>query len=236
MILINLLPEQYRQKSRTPVRFLLAGAGIVAVNATLAAYWVWTAFGVAAQVDGELASLQDTQSGLAQQVVYHRSLEAESNTYDEREATLQAITFSRIGWTEKVDQLIDQVNRGGDREKYLVWFDDLNVEQKESKRNNSYGQFRAQGHSGSESFAHVANFLEDVEHSEFCQDFRRPAPPEGSQSSVDESLMPSVVVNFPLQLDLKSPEERHGLPAPTTAKPVKKPQTSAPDEKKEEGQ
>lgn len=197
MILINLLPDEYRQKRRTPVKFLLAITASVAVNGSLAAYWAWTAFGVAAEVKSELSLLKDQKAALDPQVAYHRDLEKESQMFDAREGMLKQITAKRISWTRKIDELIDVINLGGDGEKYLVWLDDLNVDQKESNRGKSFGSMKASGHSGSTSFAHVANFLDDIERSPFCEDFNKPAPPEGSQSSKDEGLMPSEVWNFP---------------------------------------
>ncbi|HVS10553.1 MAG TPA: hypothetical protein VMS76_11830, partial [Planctomycetota bacterium] len=72
----------------------------------------------------------------------------------------------------------------------------------------SGGSVRASGHSGSENWAQVANFLEDVERSPFIEDFHPPAPPEGTQTVVDKDLIPPVVWAFPLSLSLKLPEER----------------------------
>ena len=63
-------------------------------------------------------------------------------------------------------------------------------------------------YSGSDQFAQVANFLEDIEDSPFISDFHPPAPPEGSESVKDEELEPSTVWAFPLSLELQDPEER----------------------------
>jgi Tfp pilus assembly protein PilN len=212
MILINLLPDEFREKKRTPVKLLLTITASVAINGSLAAYWAWTAFGVAAEVKSELAVLQDQKAAIDPQVSYHNELVKESQLFDAREEMLKKITANRISWTRKLDELIDVVNVGGDGEKYLVWFDDLTVDQKESARQKSFGSLKASGHSGSTSFAHVANFLDDLERSTFCEDFNRPAPPEGSQSSKDEGLMPSEIFNFPLEATLKAPEERRRGP------------------------
>jgi len=207
MIHINLLPEEYRQKQRTPFKFVAAMAAAVAVNASLFAWWGWTAFGAAAEVKSQLSVLKDTQSALEPQVAYHDSLEKESELFRSREQTLANITLNRMPWTKKVDQVVDLIHNGGE-EKYLIWLDDLTVDQKINRRNGGAGQMRASGHSGSENFAHVANFLEDVEESEFALDFMKPAPPEGSQSSVDENLMPAAVWSFPLELALLPPDQR----------------------------
>ncbi len=207
MILINLLPGEFRQKRRTPLKYMLGVTAAVAVNACLVAWWGWTAFGAAAEVKSELAVLQDTEAGLKPQVTYHKSLEAESNMFRSREQTLDQITKSRVGWTEKIDQLVELINRGGE-EKYLIWLDDLSVDQKQQRNKGSAGMLKAGGNSGSENFAHVANFLEDVEESDFARDFGKPKPPEGSETKVDENLSPSTVWGFELELALKNPEER----------------------------
>ena len=51
MITINLLPEEYRKKARTPIKLMLAISAVVAINSGLIAYWGWLAFGVAAEVE-----------------------------------------------------------------------------------------------------------------------------------------------------------------------------------------
>jgi hypothetical protein len=219
MILINLLPQEYRRKNRTPVRFTVGVCAAVAINCSLLAWWAWLGFGVRAEVESELSVHTDTMDSISPQIAYHRSLERENTLYLSREKTLHGITSNRMSWAQKIDQLIDVVNRGGDGEKYLVWFNDLSVEQLSDTRRNSYGGIRAGGHSGNPNFAHVANFLEDLEASPFAIDFLPPAPPEGSQSSVDKGLMPAEVWSFPLDLDLLAPDDRRAAhDAAVTAK------------------
>lgn len=208
MIHINLLPQEYRQASRVPIKFTVGVCLAVAINCSLLAWWSWMAFGVKAEVNSELAVLRDTMDSISPQIAYHRSLERENGIYESRSKTLKQITSNRMSWTQKVDELIDVVNRGGDGEKYLIWFNDLAVEQDSNPTRGTYGSLRAAGHSGNPNFAHVANFLEDLEGSSFITDFQPPAPPEGSQTNVDKDLMPSEVWSFPLELDLLSPEER----------------------------
>jgi Tfp pilus assembly protein PilN len=208
MIRINLLPEEYRKKSRTPLKLLFALAGLVAVNAVLASWWGWTVFGVRAKVESERATLQLEMDGLAPQVAYYHALEGESKQYKSREKTLASITADRISWTRKMDELIDVANAGGDGSRHLVWLDDLNVTQSTDSNQKNFGSVRAAGHSGSEKFAQVANFLEDLEISAFIDDFEKPSPPEGTQTLVDETLVPPVAWAFPMSLSLKSPEER----------------------------
>lgn len=208
MIRINLLPEEYRKTSRTPIKLMLGISAAVAINTALLSFLGWLTFGVAKEIDSEKATLQVEMDGLTPQVAYHRNLEKEGKEYDSRERTLSSITSSRIVWTRKLDELIDVVNRGDEGQRHLVWMDDLSVTQSLNPRANSHGSVRASGHSGSDKFAQVANFLEDLEGSTFIEDFYKPAPPEGTQTVVDEELVPPVVWAFPLALDLRSPEER----------------------------
>jgi Tfp pilus assembly protein PilN len=208
MIRINLLPEEYRKKNRTPIKMMLAVSAGVAVNGIAVAWYAWLAFGVAAEIESERAVLQTELDGLTPQVNYHKALEGEQRRFAAREKTLSGITASRINWTRKVDELITIINSGGEGQRHFVWLDDLNVQQVSDARAKNAGSLRASGHSGSDNFAQVANFLEDVEDSSFIEDFRPPAPPEGTQTLVDNDLIPPVVWAFPLSLELLTPEER----------------------------
>jgi len=211
MILINLLPEEYRAQARTPFKVFAAVALIVAVDASLIAWWAWLAFGLSAEVESERVVRRDTMDSLQGQVEYHKALERESRQYESREATLAEITQNRVSWTRKVDELVDVINLGGGGQKYLIWLDDLTVTQKIDDRKGTFGSLKAAGHSGSGKFAQVANFLEDLENPEvsrFIDDFNSPAPPEGNQSKRDETLSPSEYWDFRLDVTLRPPVER----------------------------
>ncbi|MDE0895756.1 MAG: hypothetical protein OSB10_04150 [Planctomycetota bacterium] len=208
MILINLLPEELRpQPGITPKKAAAIAAGAL-INASLLAWWGWLSIGVGQRVDAELEQVKEQMAGLTPQVTYHRGLETEHRVYMSRESTLDTITGERISWTQKLDELVDLAHVGSDSSRYLVWFGNLNVTQVSDARRKDYGSLRAEGFSGTGNFANVANFLEDLEESHFARGFNPPAPPEGSQSKVDEDLVPSEVWSFPVELSLKSPEER----------------------------
>jgi hypothetical protein len=208
MILINLLPEQYHQKKRTPLKFLAAVAASVAINGSLLAYFAWTVLGVAAEVKSELAVLEETKGSLDPQVAYHKELEAESMLFQSREETLKNVTGNRVSWTQEIETLIDVVNAGGEGEKYLIWLDDLTADMKENERAKTYGKIKAGAHSGSADFDHLADFLEDVEESELTQSFNKPAPPSGTAQTKDEDLLPADIWNFTLEMDLRAPTDR----------------------------
>lgn len=218
MIRINLLPEEYRKKARTPIKLLLGVTAAAAINGGLAAWWAWSTFAVAAQIDSEKTVMQTEMDGITPQLNYYHSLEGESKQYKSRETTLAAITKSRISWTRKLDELIDVVNRGGDGQRHLVWLDDLQVAQSADPSAKTPGSLHANGHSGSDKFAQVANFLEDLESSPFIHDFQPPTPPEGTETLVDETLVPPVAWAFPLSLSLKTAEERDAAEAALKAR------------------
>lgn len=208
MIHINLLPEEYRRRARTPIKITMAVAGVIAANALLLVWFAWLALGVMAEIDSEREVLQTELDGLTPQVNFHKSLESERKSFAAREETLATITGSRINWTRKVDELVTVINSGGGGERHYIWLDDLNVVQTVDSRAKGAGSVRAAGHSGSDNFSQIANFLEDVERSPFIEEFMPPAPPAGTQSNEDKELIPAVVWSFPLQLEIKTLEQR----------------------------
>jgi Tfp pilus assembly protein PilN len=226
MILINLLPPEYRQKRRTPFKMMAAVALCATVNTSLLAYLAWTAFGVSAEVRSELAVLSDSMQGLKPQIEYHDVLETESKVFASREQALADVTGKRISWTEKVDQLVDLVNDGGSaEEEYLIWFDGIEVDTVANDRKKTFGSMQANGNSGSENFSALATFLDDVQASPLSRDFSRPDSPEIPTKKVEVELIPSVVWTFPFELNLKSPEDRavaNGRTPPTPAAPEAK--------------
>ncbi|MCP3916931.1 MAG: hypothetical protein GY711_15390 [bacterium] len=216
MIRINLLPEEYRRKARTPFKVMLAVAGAVTVNASLLAYWCWLTFGVAAEIETERSVLQLEMDGLTPQVNYHNALDGEIKVFASRELTLATITKKRVLWTKKMDELIDVVHSGNDGLDHYIWFDDLQVKQEEGgggrrRGGDSFGSLKASGHSGSPKWNQVANFLEDIEDRDltfFIEDFSKPGSPEGTLNPPDDDLIPAVNWSFPLTLDLRNPDDR----------------------------
>lgn len=213
MILINLLPEEYLRARRTPAQTFAAIGAAVTVNAVLLAWLGSLFFGTKANVAHELDLKRSDLAALKPQLDYHDDLVAENKLFESREGTLGEITTGRVNWTEKVDQLVDVVNHGGDGEKYLIWLNDLTVVQQvatsgKSKSPTSGGTFRASGYSGSPNFGLVANFFEDLTRSEFKNGFNPPAPPQGRREEKDEGLIPSEIFSFTLDLQLEPPRER----------------------------
>lgn len=203
MIHINLLPEAYRQK-RTPLRWLIAVCAIVALDATLLSCWTWSEFGVRLAVQAELDVLELEMAGIQPQLAHHRALERERGRHAQREKTLREIASESISFTAKLDQLVDVVTQGDRDGRHTIWFTSLDADIRGGKNGDRGGNLRAGGVSGSERFACVADFLDDLVTSPFCEGLGDPAPPEGSVSLVDSELVPPVVWSFPLELALNA--------------------------------
>ncbi len=223
MIRINLLPEEYRKKARTPFKMMLAVSAAVAINATALAYWVWMTFGITAELSTELSVFQMEMDGLTPQVNYHDALEVEIKFHSSRETTLAEVTLNRVLWTKVLDEIVDIVHSGGEGVRHFIWFDDLTVKQESSsgrtrsRAGASWGSLKASGHSGSPAWNQVANYLEDIEDqelSDFALVFNPPGSPEGALNDSDDALIPPVNWSFPLTLELRSPEERQAVMHP----------------------
>ena len=225
MIRINLLPAEQRVAPRSSTKVAVAMFSTAAVNGVLAALWAWTAFGDQARADAAVADAELALEGLRPRLERLKALEAEEKEHKAREEALADIAKHRIAWTNKLDEFVDVVNAGGDGQRHLVWFNDLSVSRAADPRAKHVGELKGSGHSGSEKFAHVANFLDDVESSGFAAGFLPPAPPEGSQSVQDAELVPSEVWSFPLSMKIKAPEEAvpgKDAAAPKAFKPGRK--------------
>jgi hypothetical protein len=219
MITINLLPEEFRRKARTPLKLMAALSVAVAGNASLLAWWCWMAFGVAAEIETNRSVQQMEMDGLTPQVNYNEALTREVAYHSSRETTLATITANRVQWTRMIDELIDVVAAGGDGVNHYIWFDDLNVKQEAPRAGGrgrgttrqSYGTMKANGHSGSAAYDQVPAFLTDladIQLTPLMASFYAPSAPEGTINDADDTLIPAVNWSFPLTLELRPPEER----------------------------
>lgn len=211
MITINLLPPELRKRSGPPLKVLALVATGTAMACALVASWAWLSFGQASEIESRRMQLALEMDGLRPQLKYNTALDAEILVAAAREATLADINKNRILWSEKIDQLVDIVNSGNEVE-HFTWLDDLTVKQETPRKgSDAYGSLRAAGHSGSERWDQVANFLEDIEDrklTEFMREFHSTGRPEATINEPDEDLIPAVNWSFPLSLELKGPEDR----------------------------
>ena len=213
MITINLLPDEYRRKAGSPIGVIAAIAAAALVNASLIAYYGYLEFGTSANIETTRSVLQLDLDGLKPQVVYHKTLEKEIQTRSAREKTLSEITRNRVLWTKTLDELLDVVHAGREGIEHFVWLEDIDVklESGGGSSRSGYGTLKAAGHSGSEDYDQVANFLEDIEDreiSDLWRIFGKPQAPQARINDADEDLIPSVNWSFPLTIDVLSPDER----------------------------
>ena len=206
MIHLNLLPERHR-RHRTPTKWMVFLCVAVALNSTLLAWWTFSEFGARLAVEAEMDVLRLELAGIKPQLAHHSSLQQERARHARREETLRKIAAESISWTAKLDQLADVITSGDESARHKVWFSDLSADIASGRRGDEGGSLRAAGISGSERFADVADFLDDLVVSPFGRDLGTPAPPEGSASLIDDELDPPLVWSFPLQLSLKPGEK-----------------------------
>lgn len=213
MITINLLPDEYRRRAKSPIGMIAAIAGAVLVNASLIAYWGYLEFGISRNVETTRSVLQLDLDGLKPQVAYNEKLKKEITTRSARETTLTEITQNRVLWTKVMDELIEVVHAGREGIEHFVWFDDIDVKMLAEARgqNKDFGKLTASAHSGSEGYDQVSNFLDDMNDTELSSlglIFGKTGDPEGRREEPSKDLIPSVNWSFPLTIGLKSPAER----------------------------
>ena len=221
MIRINLLPEEYRRKARTPIRLLAATLLVVTISSSLFAYWAWLAFGVAAEVETRRSVMQLELDGLKPQVAYHDALQAETQVHASRETTLAQITQNRVLWTKQVDELIDVVAAGRDGTRHFVWFDDLQAKlENPTGRSQDFGSLKARAHSGSAQMTQLSDFVDDLSDpivSAIPMTFAPPVSPQFKKNGVEEDLIPSVTWSFGLDMPVLGTEDRKRLEAEAEA-------------------
>ena len=224
MIRVNLLPPEYRKRDRTPIRVFGALVAGVVLTCGFAFYYADTYFGELAGFEKTLTEKKAEVAGLAPQVAHHDSLKREKADYQARASTIEAISRSRISWTKKVDELIDIVNAGEPREEtgdgYLVWFGNLQIDQKvveSAKRgkgkNANGGAVRVQGYAATDHMSSIVAFLEDLKNDEgFFGVFDSIEDPKADWvQQDDQALEPANVMNFPIAMPILAQSARQKI-------------------------
>ena len=211
MITINLLPDEYRARAKSPVGMIAAVAAAVFLNASLIAYYGYLEFGTSKSIKTNRDVLQLDLDGLKPQVKYHNDLEKEVNTRSAREETLAEITGNRVLWTKVIDELVDVIHSGREGIEHFIWFEDLDVNMAANGARGDFGKLKARARSGSDTFAPVTTFqdaVEDRELSALMDTFKKPEAPTGRINEPDEDLIPAVNWSFNLEMFLLDPPTR----------------------------
>lgn len=231
MVSINLLPEEFRRRERTPLRIFVASLAAAVVVAGFAGTLAWLHFGTLASLENTIARLEDDRVALEPLVKHHDALNGEISEHEKWRQTIREVRSSRIAWSPKLDQFMDLLTQAGDQGRYLIWFTDLTINQAESR--GTGGTFVAKGVSGSDDVAKVASFLGDLRRSEFISDFSAISPPEGKVTESAGDLLPKAVWEFPLTLAIAQRDpKKNAAPAPATTPPA----PTAPDKSAKGGQ
>jgi hypothetical protein len=225
MITINLLPEEFRRRERTPIRIFAATMAAAAVLAGLGGTLAFLWFGKLATAEAVLARLEEDRTGMEPQLKHHAALSAEVTETEKWQQTLRELRNNRIPWTRKLDQFIDLVSQSGDQGKYMIWFTDFSVQQSIDNK-SSGGTVAAKGMSSSDDVGKVASFMSDLKRHECFDIFAGLSGPEGKvpEGSAD-------VVEFPMLMTLASRDPRKPAnPAnpgtQSTAAPTPNPQSN----------
>lgn len=216
MITVNLLPEDFRRRERTPIRIFAATLAASVVVAGLSGVVAYLWFGKLATAEEIVARLTEDRAGLEPQLKHHAALGLEITETKKWQQALLELRNSKIPWSVKLDQFIDLVSQTGDQGRYLMWFSDFNVAQSIDNK-QSGGTVFAKGLSNSDDVGKVASFIGDIKRHDFFKEFSGISGPEGKVSEAE-------VVEFPVTLTLAARDPKKVESANTN----KTPQTPAP--------
>ncbi len=204
MIVINLLPQEFRRGERTP--FKVFGSLLLAVLMASGSlvYLGHMYFNEYKRVEARRSQLEDRLKSLEPFAKYDDALIAERAEYQKRSQTIQTIANSRVLWTKVLDQLIDITFNEGNTERHNVWFKSLEAR---SGRGKSGPVMSLQAFCESDEFTKQANFLDDIEHNEeFFRDFLSITSP-GGRVVRNENKEPPEAISFKLDLRMKPPSQ-----------------------------
>ncbi|MFN0207553.1 MAG: PilN domain-containing protein [Planctomycetota bacterium] len=219
MITVNLLPEDFRRRERTPIRIFAATVAAAVVVAGMSAVVAYLWFGKLATAEDLVARLEEDRTALEPQLKHHGALTVEITETKKWQQALLELRNSKIPWSAKLDQFIDLVSQTGDQGKYLMWFSDFNVQQSIDNK-QSGGTVFAKGMSAGDDVGKVATFIGDIKRHDFFKEFSNISGPEGKVSD-------SEVVEFPVTLTLAARDPKK-LDAANTKKTPQTPAPTAP--------
>jgi hypothetical protein len=210
MIRINLLPQDYRKKSATPLEVLLPTIGSLTIVLLLGFGWAWLRFAELAKVEGVRADLEATLASKAPAVAYVAALKEEHADFENRKSTIKEIASSRVLWTKKLDELFDIATNDDDGAQYLIWLSTLDVKPPPpaSGRNKALvgESLTMKGHCFAEKspLQHYNLFHSALKHSEFFRDFAALDDPSGKAVEFDGELKPKSAWAMDLTLTMKA--------------------------------
>ncbi len=206
MIRFNLLPEGYSKSDRTPLPKFAVILTSVAVVASSLALFGYVHFGVLRKAVTERETARSARVALDTDAAYASALEREKAEYRKRSDTIQSIGHSRILWTKKLDQFLDVVNNGGDRERHFIWLKNIDVKPGTANSQSSDrdgGTLTMKGFSGGQHLQRLSDFHADLKRPPFFDDFCEIDDPAGKVVEFDGEYEPRAAWEFELKMRLK---------------------------------
>ena len=210
MTRINLLPQDYRKRTATPLGVLLPTVGAITVVLVLGFGWAWLHFAELAKVEGVRTDLEATLQSKGPSLAYVAALKEEHADFENRKSTIKEIASSRVLWTKKLDELFDIATNDDGGAQYLIWLSSLEV--KPPSVGGGRGRTAALGETltmKGHCFADKAplqkynQFHAAIKHSDFFRDFATLDDPAGKAVEFDDKLKPSSAWAMDLTLSMR---------------------------------
>jgi Tfp pilus assembly protein PilN len=215
VININLLPHEYRKTEATPIgRFLAIVIGAVLVTSGLVAYG-YVHYSELKGVREVRASVEEEFANKNARAQISRNLQNEINAYETRRKAITQVARARILHSRKLDEFLDVIHNGGNRDAYYVWLDKLAVKpgrataRRGSKGPGSGGSWAFDGYAETTEFSRVTNLRDAIRKDSFFEDFAQISWPNFKAKVWDDELEPSSAGKFSYQMSLKPLGWRH---------------------------
>jgi hypothetical protein len=208
MTRINLLPQDYRKKSATPLAVLLPTVGCITLVLALGFGWAWLHFAELSKVEGVRSDLEATLQSKAPTLQYVASLKEEHADFENRKSTIKEIAISRVLWTKKLDELFDIATNDDGGSQYLIWLSSLEVKPPLGARGKSAtGEtLTMKGHCFADKspLQNYNAFHAAVKRSDFFRDFATLDDPAGKAVEFDDDLKPASAWAMDLSLQMRA--------------------------------
>jgi hypothetical protein len=228
MTRINLLPQDYRKKTATPLAVLLPTVASITLTLVFGFGWAWLHFAELAKVEGVRGDLEATLQSKTPSLTYVAALKEEHADFENRKSTIKEIAVSRVLWTKKLDELFDIATNDDGGSQYLIWLSSLEVKPPASsgrgKTATAGETLTMKGHCFAEKspLQHYNVFHAALKNSDFFRDFATLGDPAGKAVEFDDKLHPSSAWAMDLTLTMKPREPKPG-PAKAGSKTAEAP-------------
>ena len=206
MITINLLPPEYRKPEATPVgRFIAIVVGAVLVTSGLGVYGYVHYSKLKEARDFREATEGDYKAKKVQQEM-SRSLAEEVKAYETRRDAIQDVASLRILWSRKLDEFLEILHNGGDKNDYFIWLNGMKASPaRDTSRGKpaSGGEVSFNGFCAGQELTKVTNLRNKIRKDEFFKDFKLVSQPNWQVEFFNDGREPAAAGKFNFQLTLK---------------------------------